>query len=87
MRCQSRWPNWPNDVGDALLEADGVPQEFCPASGATSTAILHALVVATIEELLSRGVTPPIFLAANADGGAEYNARLIKQYGDCIFYI
>lgn len=75
------------DVGDAVLEAEGVPQKFCPASGITSTAILQALVAATIEELLARGFTPPVFLAGNVDGGMEYNARMIEQYRDRIFYL
>ena len=73
--------------GDAVLEDKGMMQRFNPVSGVTSTAILQALVAATIEELLQRGFTPPVFLAANVDGGAEYNARLIKQYHDRIFYI
>lgn len=75
------------DKGDAILEAEGMPQKFTPASGVTSIAILHALVATTIEELLSRGITPPVFLAANVDGGKEYNARLLEQYKDHIFYL
>jgi len=75
------------DQGDAMLQAEGVPQRFCPASGVTSTALLQALVAATVEELLARGITPPIFLAANVDGGAEYNARLLAQYKDRILYL
>jgi uncharacterized phosphosugar-binding protein len=75
------------DPGDALLQAKGVPQKFCPASGVTSTALLQALVAATVEMLLERGMTPPIFLAANVDGGAEYNARVLAQYRDRIFYM
>lgn len=75
------------DAGDAMLEAEGMSQKFCPASGVTSTAILHALVAATIEELLSRGIAPPVFLAGNVDGGMEYNARLLRQYKDRIFYM
>lgn len=75
------------DQGDAMLQAKGVPQRFCPASGVTSTAILQALVAATVEKLLARGVTPPIFLAGNVDGGMEYNARLIKENKDRIFYL
>lgn len=75
------------NAGDAMLEAEGAPQKFCPASGVTSIAVLHALVAATIEELLSRGITPPVFLAGNVDGGMEYNARLIEQYKDRIFYM
>lgn len=73
--------------GDAVLEDMRVPQKFNPVSGVTSTAILQALVAATIEELLLRGFIPPVFLAANVDGGAEYNARLINQYRERIFYI
>lgn len=75
------------DVGDALLEAEGVRQKVCSASSVTSTVILEALVASTIEELLSRGITPPVFLSANVDGGAEHNARLIEQYRDRIFYL
>jgi uncharacterized phosphosugar-binding protein len=73
--------------GDAVLEDKGVPQKFNPVSGVTSTAMLQALVAATIQELIGRGFTPPVFLAANVDGGAEYNARLMKQYHDRIFYM
>ena len=75
------------DKGDAILSAVGVPQKFCPASGVTSIAILQALVGATVQELLHRGITPPVILAANVDGGAEYNARLFEQYKDRIFYL
>jgi uncharacterized phosphosugar-binding protein len=73
--------------GDAVLEDPGVPQRFNPVSGVTSTALLQALVAAVIEELLERGITPPVFLAANVDGGKEYNARLMQQYRERIFYV
>ncbi len=73
--------------GDAVLSDSRVPQKFTPVSGVTSTALLHALVAATIEKLLARGITPPVFLAANVDGGAEYNARLLKEYRDRIFFM
>jgi uncharacterized phosphosugar-binding protein len=73
--------------GDALLEAEGAPQKFCPGSGVTGTAILQCLVAATIEELLKRGVEPPLFLASNVEGGDEYNRRMFEKYRDRIFYI
>ncbi|HSN95152.1 MAG TPA: SIS domain-containing protein [Anaerolineaceae bacterium] len=73
--------------GDALLHAEGVPQKFCPASGVTSNALLHAMIAATIQELLRRGITPPIYLAGNVDGGKEYNAKLLEQYKDHVFYM
>jgi uncharacterized phosphosugar-binding protein len=73
--------------GDAVLESAQVPQRFNPVSGVTSTALLQALIAATIEQLIRRGITPPVFLAANVDGGADYNARLLKQYREHIFFI
>lgn len=73
--------------GDAILESKEVPQKFNPVSGVTSTALLQALIAATVEELLSRGIVPPIFLAGNVDGGVEYNAHLIEKYHDRIFFI
>jgi uncharacterized phosphosugar-binding protein len=73
--------------GDAVLESKDIPQRFNPVSGVTSTAILQALIAAAIEELLRRGIVPPVFLAGNVDGSKEYNARLIEQYRDRIFYL
>ncbi len=73
--------------GDALLEAEGMPQRFCPGSGVTSAAILQSMVAATIEELLSRGFIPPVFLAANVEGGDDYNQKLYEQYKDRILYM
>jgi uncharacterized phosphosugar-binding protein len=75
------------DVGDATLEVEGVPQKICPASGITSIAILHSLVAATIEMLIAHDFTPPVILAANVDGGAEYNAALFEKFEDRIFYM
>ena len=75
------------DPGDAVLEAEGMPQKFCPVSGAINPAILQAMVAATVEKLLERDITPPVFLAANVEGGDEYNAKLLAEYKDRIFYL
>lgn len=75
------------DPGDAVLEADGVPQKFCPVSGAINPAILQSMIAATVELLLERNITPPIFLAANVEGGDEYNKKLLEEYKDRIFYL
>jgi len=68
------------EKGDAIMQVEGIKEKFSPASGVTSNAIMHALVTACIEELLNRGLTPPIYVAANVDGGEEHNASLKKQY-------
>ncbi|WP_145941868.1 sugar isomerase domain-containing protein [Corynebacterium glyciniphilum] len=75
------------DAGDAVLELDGVPQKFTPASGVTSTAILQSLSASIIEHLVERGEQPPVFLAANLDGGAEWNADHMARSKDRIFYL
>jgi uncharacterized phosphosugar-binding protein len=75
------------EKGDAVLQVDGLPVKFCPASGVTSIAILQSLVAATVEKLLARGYTPPIFVAGNVDGSAEHNARLIAENKDRVFYL
>jgi uncharacterized phosphosugar-binding protein len=75
------------EKGDAVLKAEGFPVKFCPASGVTSIAILQSLIAATVEELLARGYTPPIFVAGNVDGSAEHNARLIVENRERVFYL
>lgn len=73
--------------GDAALEVEGVPQKFCPTSGVINTALLQTLVAVTVEKLLEQGATPPIYRAANIEGGDEWNKKLIEQYKDRIFYL
>jgi len=73
--------------GDAILSAEGAPQKFCPTSGVINTALLQTLVAVTIEKLLEQGFTPPIYRAANIEGGDEWNRKLIEQYKSRIFYL
>jgi uncharacterized phosphosugar-binding protein len=73
--------------GDALVGAEGFPVKFSPASGVTSIALLHTLITIVIEQLLERGIDPPITIAANVDGSGEHNDRIWKEYGDRIFYL
>lgn len=75
------------DAGDAVLSHESVPQKFCPLSGVTSTAVLHALVAEIIGNLADRGIVPPVFLAANLDGGKEWNAEHLAKNADRIFYL
>lgn len=74
-------------AGDAILEAPGCPAKFCPVSGITTSAILQCLVAETIEVLLSRKITPPVFMAQNVDGGEEFNNQMLAKYHGKIFYL
>lgn len=73
--------------GDAIVEAEGFPVKFTPASGVTSNAILHTLVTMVIEKMLEQGKEPPVAIAANVDGSDEHNQRIWDQYSDRIFYL
>lgn len=74
-------------AGDAILSDPGCPTKFCPVSGITSSAILQCLVAETIEKLVVKGITPPVFMAQNVDGGEEFNNKMFKKYRDRIFYL
>jgi len=73
--------------GDAILELDGLPEKFTPVSGVASVAILHALMAEVVEQLVARGITPPVYLSGNVDGGAEHNDRLLAENASRIFYL
>jgi uncharacterized phosphosugar-binding protein len=73
--------------GDASFSLPGVPQKFTPVSGVTSIAVMHALMAETIERLVARGITPPIYLSGNIEGGAAYNDRMLAENAERIFYM
>ena len=73
--------------GDASLSLPGVPTKFAPVSGVSSIAIMHALIAETIERLVARGITPPIYLSGNMEGGAAYNDRMLAENAHRIFYL
>ena len=74
-------------AGDAILSKEGTSAKFCPVSGITTTAVLECLIAETIDKLVSRGLTPPILIAQNVDGGEESNNEMFKKYRDKIFYL
>jgi uncharacterized phosphosugar-binding protein len=66
--------------GDAALEIPGSP---VPA-GATSTvigaALLNAVLVESVAELVRRGVEPPLVRSYNLDGSQTHNERIFSRY-------
>jgi len=73
-------------VGDAELSLDTVPAPFAPASTVVTSALLQAVVATAAASLADRGVEPPLLRSGNVDGGHEWNARVMDEYGDRIFY-
>ncbi|MFD8147054.1 SIS domain-containing protein [Streptomyces sp. NPDC059708] len=73
-------------VGDAELTADGIEAPFAPASTVVTSAIMQAVMAAAAGELAARGVEPPLLRSGNVDGGHEWNGRVMREYGDRIFF-
>jgi len=73
--------------GDAVVEVAGFPQKVGPLSSLTGIAIVNALVVETVAQLVARGIQPPVFMSANLDAGDAYNARLLAENKHRIHYM
>ncbi|GGU88916.1 UPF0309 protein [Streptomyces filipinensis] len=73
-------------VGDAELTLDTIPAPFAPASTVVTTALMQAVLATTAATLADRGIEPPLLRSGNVDGGHEWNARVLEEYGDRIFY-
>ncbi|MDW4903784.1 SIS domain-containing protein [Streptomyces sp. ADMS] len=72
--------------GDAVLTLDTVPAPFAPASTVVTSAVLQSVMATAAGILAERGIEPPLLRSGNVDGGHDWNARILKQYGDRIFY-
>ena len=42
--------------------------------------IIHAIIVQSIQNLLERGIAPPVFMSGNLDGHEEVNVPLMDRY-------
>jgi uncharacterized phosphosugar-binding protein len=73
-------------VGDAELTLDAIPAPFAPASTVVTTALMQAVMATAAATLADRGIEPPLLRSGNVDGGHEWNSRVMREYGDRIFY-
>lgn len=73
--------------GDAVLEISGLPEKTAPASTISGITMLHAIISETISKLIALGITPPVYLSANLDGGDEHNRRMLEKYKNQIHYV
>ena len=68
--------------GDAAVQLEGLPVKVCGTSSVTAAVLLNCAVLESIEIMLSKGYTPPIYMSANVDGGPEFNKKLTDKYAD-----
>ena len=70
--------------GDAIMEVDHFPVKFGPTSSILGFTILQAVIVETVNELLQRGIHPPVWVSSNLDKGDSINKEYIQKYKDRI---
>jgi uncharacterized phosphosugar-binding protein len=66
--------------GDCLLHLDGLKPPVGAGSGVAGLFIMHTIVVQTIQNLLDRGIQPPVFMSGNLDGSDKFNQVLLARY-------
>ena len=66
--------------GDAVVEIPGCPQKVAPSSSLGTAFVLNCLVATTVEELVGRGIDPPVWMSANLPGGDEANRKHFDKH-------
>lgn len=70
--------------GDAVMELNGLEAKFGPTSSVVGFALLQAIVVQTVDNLMKKGVKPPIWVSSNLDRGDAINRAYIDEYNSRI---
>lgn len=68
-------------AGDAALSVPQLPMNIGPLSTLAGVAIMNAVVVETIVQILEEGETPPVRISRNMPGGDEHNRAFKEKYG------
>ena len=74
-------------VGDAVAVIPDFPQKVGPVSTVGGCSILNAVIAESVSLLASSGMTPPVFMSANQNGGDEFNKRVLDANRDRIHYM
>ena len=71
-------------VGDAIIPLDGNELSVGPISTLVSVMLVECLVVQTVEELMKKGIEPPVYCSGNVVGGLEKNIHQVIAKRDRI---
>ena len=67
-------------VGDASVALPGLDQKIAPTSSVIDITLVNLVLVNTVELLLRKGMTPPVFTSANTDQGDSANKNILDTY-------
>ena len=74
-------------MGDAIVELEGYSQKVSSISTMANAFIIECLMAEAIDQLLQRGIDPPVWKSANSPGGDEYNRKYIAKYSGVIKHL
>ncbi len=66
--------------GDAVMTIAGCETNMGSVSTAASSYILQAVLMQAAQIAGERGARIPVYMSGNVEGGAEFNASLIREY-------
>jgi len=66
--------------GDAVLRIEGAPVAAGAISTVIGAALLNAVLVESVAELVRRGVEPPLVRSYNLDGSEAHNEKMFARY-------
>lgn len=66
--------------GDAVVAVPGTSARIGPLSTILGGTILHALSCEVCELMLDLGMTPPVLVSGNVDGGEEYDEKIPESF-------
>lgn len=67
-------------VGDAILEIEGLEQKIGALSTYVNAFILNSICMRATEVLVESDIHPPIWKSGNAPGGDEWNNQFIQEF-------
>lgn len=68
------------EKGDAAISIEGLDTATGATSNTIGIAIMQALACESIDKMIKRGYTPPVFKSSNVDEGDAFNLKLFQDY-------
>lgn len=68
------------EFGDAAMSLKGLDYKFSGTSTVLGMSIIQSMVAQTVEDCVSKGFNPPIWVSSNTEEGDEINLKYINNY-------
>jgi uncharacterized phosphosugar-binding protein len=68
------------EIGDAAIPFEELEGRVGATSTVVGAALLQAIMVQTVSNLLEEGIDPEIFISSNSDSGEAHNEALLAKY-------